>query len=177
MIRVSSYDYKRNFQSSLGTKSKLENRLDVKNHTIIDMDKRFLVNEVKDNKRSLESMLKYLCKNSCKFSSKAYLIKSLGNRLPIKLNENLEENRILKILLDKEIDLNESLSKQVKDDVIEIIKNYNDCFARDISEVGRAKGVEMNIELTDCTPIYYRPYRLAFAHQDWVREQLKILLK
>lgn len=75
---------------------------------------------------------------------------------------------MLKITRDKIITGKHSSESQ-RQELINGLNEYRDCFALDSSELGKTKLAEIEIELTDPTPEYYKPYRLSYAERDKVR--------
>lgn len=59
----------------------------------------------------------------------------------------------------------------------ELLDEYRDCFATNLSEIGCAKGFDMKIDLLDNKPVVYRPYRLSFSEREQVREVIDDLLR
>lgn len=57
-----------------------------------------------------------------------------------------------------------------------LLNKYRECFASNTKELGIARDIDMSINLTDNTPITYRPYRLSFAERVQVREIIQDLL-
>lgn len=69
-----------------------------------------------------------------------------------------------------------SVPDEVKRKLIELLNEYRDCFAQVIEELGCAKSAEMHIQLKDDKPFSYKPYRMARAEQDTVKEIIDELL-
>lgn len=59
----------------------------------------------------------------------------------------------------------------------DLIWKYRDCFATTISELGCAKSAVMRIRLNEDKPFTYRPYKMARAEQEAVRDIVTDLLK
>ena len=57
-----------------------------------------------------------------------------------------------------------------REKVIEILNSYRDCFAQNMSELGKTNIAEIEIELTSSTPVYYRPYRLSYSEREKVKD-------
>ena len=66
--------------------------------------------------------------------------------------------------------MGEHLSEGDKRRVIDILNEYRDCFALDLSELGKTNIAEAKIELTSSIPVYYKPYRVSYAERDKVRD-------
>jgi hypothetical protein len=57
-----------------------------------------------------------------------------------------------------------------------LLLKYHDCFVESNAELRNAN-VEMEIVLTDSTPVFYRPYRLSFHERETVRNIVDIIEK
>ena len=68
-----------------------------------------------------------------------------------------------------------SLSTNLRQKLLALINEYRDCFARETSELGKAKQGELEIRLNDEEPVTYRPYRLSYAEREIVRRQISEL--
>lgn len=66
--------------------------------------------------------------------------------------------------------VDDDVSTKDVDKLIKILNEYRDCFAFDMSEIGKTDLAEMKIELTADTSIYYRPYRLSFSERQKVKD-------
>lgn len=75
-----------------------------------------------------------------------------------------------------EVNINPNLTLQQRQNVLNLINLYRDCFAQTLSELGCTNVTEMNIELDDTTPVAYRPYRLSHSERAIVREMVQELL-
>nr|CAH7733188.1 unnamed protein product [Callosobruchus chinensis] len=78
------------------------------------------------------------------------------NDLKSQISNNLSQNEFQKLLL--------------------LLNKYRDGFAQNMNELGKIKGVEMKINLTDDKPVTYRPYRLSFSEREKVREIVNSLM-
>lgn len=96
-------------------------------------------------------------------------------------NKSVNVNKISQTLemqpVDREeININENLSEKQQKSVYELINKYRDCFAKSMSELGCTNLSEMEIVLTDQTPVVYRPYRMSMSEREKVREIVHELL-
>lgn len=122
-------------------------------------------------------------KDSLKFNegsvlARANTINSLENDC---INETIKCNRISNItnllpIEQKEININNELSKTQIDCVINLINKYRVCFAQELSELGCTHVTEMNIKLHDESPIAHRPYRLSYTERQIVRDMIQELI-
>lgn len=64
-----------------------------------------------------------------------------------------------------------------REDLIQLLQNYRDCFSKSATDVGCAKSAEMKIILNDESPFTYRPYRMSASQQEVVKEMVKELLE
>jgi hypothetical protein len=60
--------------------------------------------------------------------------------------------------------------------IIKLLGEYRDCFSQDITRLGKAKSVELEIKRNKEQPFTYRPYRLAEAEKNTVRKIINELL-
>lgn len=59
----------------------------------------------------------------------------------------------------------------------QLIDEYRDCFAMNLSELGHTTVTAMDIQLNDNNPVVYRPYRLGHTERNEVRLMVDDLLK
>ena len=78
------------------------------------------------------------------------------------------------ILKREQIGINSSTEQ---DQLNELLNKFDFIFAKDDSDVGRIKNVKHQINLTNETPIYRRPYRLPQADNDEMDRQVEELLR
>lgn len=69
-----------------------------------------------------------------------------------------------------------SLNKNDHNSLINLLSNYNDCFANTSQELGCTDLLQMKIKLTSDQPIYRQPYRLSHREQETVRSKVSELL-
>ncbi|KAL0828840.1 hypothetical protein ABMA28_003751 [Loxostege sticticalis] len=75
-----------------------------------------------------------------------------------------------------DLNIDHDLSDVEKQQLLDLLNNYRDCFAFDLSELGSTSAGEMKIILQDDLPVVYRPYRLAIKEKEKVREMVTELL-
>ena len=75
-----------------------------------------------------------------------------------------------KEILDKYINLRDScLTEQERKQVMELLCEYKDVFSlRD--EIGTCPNIEVNIEVTDSSPFFIRPYSVRRIEMCWIRK-------
>ncbi|KAK9736992.1 hypothetical protein QE152_g11084 [Popillia japonica] len=78
-----------------------------------------------------------------------------------------EENR--KPLTREEINLNPNVNDKDESNLIKILNDYRDCFAKNLQELGVSSTVKCKIETVTEEPVTFRPYRLSYAEREKVR--------
>ncbi|XP_044262773.1 uncharacterized protein LOC123010135 [Tribolium madens] len=68
------------------------------------------------------------------------------------------------------------VSGEIKRQLLELLKQKADCFAKDDSDLGLTHLGEMKIRLKTDMPIYHRPYRLSYSERAVVRQKVQTLL-
>lgn len=68
------------------------------------------------------------------------------------------------------------ISESERTELINLLTEYSNCFARDTSELGCSNLAQMRIKLSSDQPIYYRPYRLSHTEQQIVTTKIAELL-
>ncbi|CAH2227286.1 jg27653, partial [Pararge aegeria aegeria] len=71
--------------------------------------------------------------------------------------------------------INPDISDKQKETVYNLINEYRECFAQNLSELGCTNISELDIKLTDDNPVAYRPYRLSHSEKEIVRDMVKEL--
>lgn len=69
-----------------------------------------------------------------------------------------------------------ALNQQQREALENLLSSFTDCFASDFDDLGCAKSAELEINLSDDTPFYYRPYRMSKSEQDIVQSMVDQLL-
>lgn len=77
----------------------------------------------------------------------------------------------------KEININNELTPQQRDAVYQLIQVYRSTFAQNLSELGCTNLTEMDLKLSDHTPVVYRPYRLSYKDRETVKNMVGELLQ
>lgn len=72
----------------------------------------------------------------------------------------------------EDITIGTQLSKAELNQTHELLRKYRDCFALDLSELGKTNITEMTIKLKDNTPVVYNPYRMSYKE----KEQLSVII-
>ncbi|KAL7301911.1 hypothetical protein TKK_0005508 [Trichogramma kaykai] len=108
-------------------------------------------------------------------------------RKPVKIQEgstvmkgSLEELPVLDIkeerraITREEIDVGQDQPAEVIQDLVRIINKYRDCVALNMSKLGCALGIEVEInEKSDATPVNCKPYRSSVLEREKMREILQ----
>lgn len=81
------------------------------------------------------------------------------------------------IITLEEMNVGNNLSEIEKEQLLNLINEYRDCFATSLSELGCTSVATMEIELKDATPVVYRPYRLSHTERAEVRIMIDDLLR
>lgn len=79
------------------------------------------------------------------------------------------------LIYEAMLNVNDSISTADKIRLIELLNEYRDCFAFSVKELGCVSGSEMDIKLSDPTPVVYRPYRLPHTERTIVRSMVQEL--
>ncbi|KAJ3662554.1 hypothetical protein Zmor_006897 [Zophobas morio] len=69
-----------------------------------------------------------------------------------------------------EAEVNIEVTSDEKDQLMSLLNEYKDLVARNMKQLGCTTLVEMDIQLEDDRPIYYRPYRMAYSERRKVQE-------
>jgi hypothetical protein len=70
-----------------------------------------------------------------------------------------------------------SVTEPQKQRLLNLLREYRDCFALNLSELGTTPISEMHIKLSDESPVSYKPYRLAHSERLVVRDLVNELLE
>lgn len=73
--------------------------------------------------------------------------------------------------------INEDIDQNTRAQLITLFKEYRDCFACNMSELGMTSKMEIEIQLKDDKPVCYQPYRLSYAQREIVREHINEMLQ
>lgn len=104
-----------------------------------------------------------------------------GNK--VQYNKNIEKLNCLHIqthcnpIDTNDININPELSLKETETVKKLITKYRKTFAQNLSELGCTTISEMEIKLSNSTPVVYRPYRLSYKERQLVHEMVKELLQ
>ncbi|XP_055615396.1 uncharacterized protein LOC129761688 [Toxorhynchites rutilus septentrionalis] len=78
--------------------------------------------------------------------------------------------------IDQEM-INSGGSTENTKKLLEVVRDYRDCFALDLKEMGRAKSTEMKIRLEDNEPVFVKPRRMKYAKESALAEITNELLE
>lgn len=115
------------------------------------------------------------------------LIQNLGSQ-PLSFNKgtlisrartSLSQKRILDVLrvnaesvdhtVEQQINVGAGLSINQKEQCQTLLSKYKGCFSTGLHDLGYTSVAEMEIHLTDTTPVVYRPYRLSQSEREYVQ--------
>ena len=92
------------------------------------------------------------------------------------LDDKMKENNMMdKEILDKYINLKDScLTEQERKQVMDLLYEYKDVFSlRD--EIGTCPNIEVNIEVTDSSPFFIRPYSVKEEDRNMLDKEMRKL--
>lgn len=69
------------------------------------------------------------------------------------------------------------LNENNKQQLLDLLNRYRDCFAENNSELGIAKSAELEIHLENNRPFTFRPYRMSASEQEIVKTMVEELVK
>lgn len=98
-----------------------------------------------------------------------------GDKQKPKLNNlcSIDVDPRLGTLVNKICD-NELLTVQQKEQLIELVKDYVECFGVDYSHLSQTNLVEFHVDTGDAKPIYRRPYpNMSFADKEFLKKDLE----
>ncbi|KYB24754.1 hypothetical protein TcasGA2_TC031587 [Tribolium castaneum] len=72
--------------------------------------------------------------------------------------------------------VNKNLDPAQFEQLLQLVNEFRDCFARNVAEIGATTAAEMKLTLTDDKPVIYRPYRLSHHERRIVRDIVNDLL-
>lgn len=126
-----------------------------------------------------EVVVSNLSHNAIKLEQNTILARSIPftERKICQVNRIVTDIDELNPLEKSDIQVGSELGADQVDRLYTLLQKYRDCFATNLSEIGRVVDVEMKIELMDNKPIVYRPYRLSHSEREQVRETIDDLLK
>lgn len=73
------------------------------------------------------------------------------------------------------VNVSDGVPKETKNELLNILTEFRDCFAMNLKELGCAKNFECVIETSTDEPITFRPYRLSHSERQTVREMIEEL--
>ena len=99
----------------------------------------------------------------------------LGDKYPWLDQDNERSHMMDKEILDKYIDLDQSyLSKEEKKEVMDMLYRYMEAFSlRD--EIGTCPNIEVEIDVTDKSPFFIRPYHVKEEDKAFIDKEMKQL--
>lgn len=70
----------------------------------------------------------------------------------------------------EDISVDDQTDKETVSELLNLLNEFRDCFAFSTPEIGCTKATEMEIHLSDRTPVVYRPYRLSHSQRESARK-------
>jgi hypothetical protein len=97
-----------------------------------------------------------------------------GNRAEFQPLEEVSEKVERKPFEMEDLDdlVDPELGALHRGELLALLNKYRDCFAMDLSELGRSRIGEIEIRVDDPSPVVYRPYRLSHSEREFVREHI-----
>ncbi|CAB3242850.1 unnamed protein product [Arctia plantaginis] len=112
-------------------------------------------------------------------SLSSQVINFIKGALISRARATLSRNRVLDVLriktnlvdetLGSPIKMGEVLTVSEKDKCRALLSKYKSCFSTGLHDLGYTSVAEMEIHLTDSTPVVYRPYRLSHPERAYVQ--------
>lgn len=76
-----------------------------------------------------------------------------------------------------DLNIGDQINEIQKRQLLGLINEYRDCFAKSLPELGCTNITRMEVELKDANPVVYRPYRLSHTERAEVRSMVDELLQ
>ncbi|KAH9637556.1 hypothetical protein HF086_009620 [Spodoptera exigua] len=89
--------------------------------------------------------------------------------------EHCPDNTVTPQIKPSMVQIDDDIGSEHKTKLMELLNEFRDCFAFSAKELGCISGTEMNINLSDTTPVVYRPYRLSYSERHVVRDMIQDL--
>lgn len=110
-------------------------------------------------------------------SPKRILARAVQADLDVNTEEISLRGNNLFTLSDLQNVVGESAEEEDVKQLLDLVNEFRDCFAADLSELGISKIGSMEITLLDSEPVVYRPYRLSHSEREYVKEHIMELKK
>lgn len=75
-----------------------------------------------------------------------------------------------------DVKISTEISEQQKDQLYALLTKYRDCFAMNMTELGKTNITQMDITLTDDKPVVYNPYRISHSEREHLNKIINDLL-
>lgn len=92
-------------------------------------------------------------------------------------SQSVEPKEVLNGVDVSQIHVGKSVNETDRNKLINILKNYEHCFASSLKDLGCTNVCEMSIEVNNKAPIVYRPYRLSHDERQKVRSMVDDMLE
>lgn len=87
-------------------------------------------------------------------------------------NAQTPDTRNLTKLTENDLNIDEHISPEQREQLLQLINENRSCFAMTLEELGCAKNAKMSIKLLSEKPIFYRPYRMAHTEREEVKKMI-----
>ena len=92
-----------------------------------------------------------------------------------KCEEKLPKNQELNDVPVTSEEMDTDLEGEQAERVLELLNEYKDLVSRKMSQIGCTNLLEIDIELDDNKPVFYRPHRLAYGEREQMKDWIKDL--
>ncbi|CAB0033512.1 unnamed protein product [Trichogramma brassicae] len=145
-----------------------EKKIKAKETTVTSPSSIYMIDVCADDE-SVVLLVVNLTKKPVKIQKGSTVMK--GNLVELPVLEIKEERQVI---TTEEIDVGQDQPAEVIQDLVRIINKYRDCVALNMSELGCARGIEVEInEQPDATPVNCKPYRASVLEREKMREILQ----
>lgn len=94
----------------------------------------------------------------------------------VNVSETLNASNSNEITIDM-LNIGSHATNKHKNELLNLLNEYRDCFALSMDELGKTPICEMQIKLLDDSPVTYKPYRLPYCERIVVRDLINQLLE
>lgn len=91
--------------------------------------------------------------------------------------KHIRKLQVNEVDFDDTLNIGDTLSSQQEQVLIDLLKEYADCFSNNLKDLGFTNETEMVIKLKDSEPVVYRPYRMSYAERAQVRDMVQEMLE
>ncbi|GAB0086702.1 Zinc finger, CCHC-type [Sergentomyia squamirostris] len=80
-------------------------------------------------------------------------------------------------LSESEVQIDLNTSEEKRQELLNLLNKFRDCFSKDLQEIGCTKFVKMTINVTSSKLIQHKPRRVAYGHREEFEKLIRQLLK